>query len=188
MSRKVRDLTGRKFGRLTVLRLSPVRKHGKAVFVCQCECGNIKRARGSHLLLGSVKSCGCLAADFIKNLKRLKKGEASFNRVFADYKNRAVMKTHEFKLSKQLFRELIVKPCVYCGDSLSNTSKTKHCNGAFKYTGLDRVDNNRGYIKDNVEPCCTDCNFAKAGKSKEEFLVWIERLKNFNPNHSQVDE
>lgn len=29
-------------------------------YVCQCDCGNIKRFRGNHLKTGRVRSCGCL--------------------------------------------------------------------------------------------------------------------------------
>ncbi len=36
------------------------------------------------------------------------------------------------------------KPCVYCGD----THKV----------GCDRINNNQGHTKDNVVPCCYDCN------------------------------
>lgn len=72
------DLTGQKFGRLTVLykdsdRYSP--KGRKLIFwKCQCDCGKITSTRGENLKNGSSKSCGCLANELTKarNKQRIK--------------------------------------------------------------------------------------------------------------------
>lgn len=56
------DLIGQKFGRLTVLAKSEnragVRK--KIMWICQCECGEIKEITGESLKSGTTKSCGCI--------------------------------------------------------------------------------------------------------------------------------
>lgn len=49
------DLTGKKFGRLTV-----IKRVGRAKWVCRCECGNYKEVITSKLVKGRCKSCGCL--------------------------------------------------------------------------------------------------------------------------------
>lgn len=55
---KFNDLTGKVFGRLTVMRR--VENKGRKVYYeCKCSCGNIKVIRGSHLISGKIKSCGC---------------------------------------------------------------------------------------------------------------------------------
>ncbi len=46
---------GKKFGKLTVLE-----KQDGYMFLCKCECGEIKSINGSGLLSGHKKSCGCL--------------------------------------------------------------------------------------------------------------------------------
>lgn len=57
------DLTGHKYGRLTVLHraedqaLRSGRKN--AVWRCRCECGREKNVRASHLRSGATTSCGC---------------------------------------------------------------------------------------------------------------------------------
>lgn len=56
---KCRDLTGQKFGRLTVLRRAPNTKQGKAAWFCRCDCGATSVATRSHLIGGNTKSCGC---------------------------------------------------------------------------------------------------------------------------------
>jgi len=54
-----RHLIGQKFGRLLVLGICG-ESAGKRMFMCQCDCGVIKAARGSHLTGGKTQSCGCL--------------------------------------------------------------------------------------------------------------------------------
>lgn len=57
MGRK-EDLTGRRFGRLTVIEESG--KLGKKVaWLCKCDCGNYTRVRAHHLKGGQIVSCGC---------------------------------------------------------------------------------------------------------------------------------
>ncbi len=56
------DLTGRKFGRLTAIKLLPkTQKHSH--WLCQCECGATKGVRGQHLTAGLINSCGCLRRE-----------------------------------------------------------------------------------------------------------------------------
>ena len=66
MVRVKKDLTGRVFGRLTVIcqtedYIQPNGKH-RAMWLCQCACENksIIFVRGDSLLNGHTKSCGCL--------------------------------------------------------------------------------------------------------------------------------
>lgn len=55
--RKFIDLTGCRFGKITVLR--SVYGHGKSArWLCRCDCGNEKQSRGDHLLKGEVTTCG----------------------------------------------------------------------------------------------------------------------------------
>ena len=58
------DLTGKVFGRLTVLESSDRRyKDGTKLWKCRCECGNIKHLLGRELKKGTTKSCGCLKKE-----------------------------------------------------------------------------------------------------------------------------
>ncbi|MEN2467887.1 AP2 domain-containing protein [Ornithinibacillus sp. JPR2-1] len=54
------DLTGKKFGRLTVIERTSNDKHGKTRWLCECECGNNVISYGSDLNRGKTKSCGCI--------------------------------------------------------------------------------------------------------------------------------
>lgn len=66
MGRPLIDLTGRKFGYLTVLELDKVKSTNVKYWKCQCECGIIKSIQGGHLKNGSVSSCGCHSSDKLK--------------------------------------------------------------------------------------------------------------------------
>lgn len=60
--RKLIDLTGKKFTRLTVL--SRAANNGKAIaWNCLCDCGSTKIAHGDNLKSGATKSCGCLQKE-----------------------------------------------------------------------------------------------------------------------------
>ncbi len=63
MGRKVIDLTGKKFGRLTVIKKVGSDKSGKITWLCKCDCGKEIICVGSNLNRGDTKSCGCLAKE-----------------------------------------------------------------------------------------------------------------------------
>jgi len=54
------DLTGQKFGRLTVLEDVGRAKSKQVIWKCLCDCGNIVDVISGHLQSGITKSCGCL--------------------------------------------------------------------------------------------------------------------------------
>ena len=69
MNKKI-DLTGQRFGRLTVIKEEPQRdKYGRIMWTCQCDCGNIVSAAGGDLRSNHKKSCGCLKKEFIDKRK-----------------------------------------------------------------------------------------------------------------------
>lgn len=55
-----KDLTGKKFGLLTVIKPAAERKHASVTWLCQCDCGNEATVTSNSLTRGKTKSCGCL--------------------------------------------------------------------------------------------------------------------------------
>lgn len=55
-----KDITGKKFGRLTAMKDSGERKNGHVLWLCRCECGEYCKIRSATLINGHTKSCGCL--------------------------------------------------------------------------------------------------------------------------------
>ena len=66
---RLKDLTGQRFGRLTILyRDVEGEKNYKskvARWLCKCDCGNEKSVMSSKLTSGNTKSCGCLNREMI---------------------------------------------------------------------------------------------------------------------------
>lgn len=61
---KLVDLTGKKYGRLTVIERAVPTTHGDhAKWVCRCECGAVITAASNNLKRGNTTSCGCFQAE-----------------------------------------------------------------------------------------------------------------------------
>lgn len=100
------------------------------------------------------KRCNNLAS---KNWYYLPRGK------YLSYKKDALRRNIKWNLSFEEFNQFWQKPCYYC--------KTK-----IKTIGLDRVNNQEGYIKNNIVPCCMGCNRAKSYLSKECFINICKRV------------
>jgi hypothetical protein len=64
------DLTGKQFGRWTVLHHEPTAKRGSSQWWCKCECGAEKSVQYSALTGGRTKSCGCLRRELARSRNR----------------------------------------------------------------------------------------------------------------------
>lgn len=53
------DITGKRFGKLTVLHRESNKSNGRTCWLCQCDCGNQCVVTTHELQRGKTKSCGC---------------------------------------------------------------------------------------------------------------------------------
>lgn len=79
---KFQDLTGQKFGSLTVIKKID-NINGRTAYLCECECGNRKNIAGKYLKNGSTKTCGCGKSI---NPHHKKHGQSN-NKIYFKYKN-----------------------------------------------------------------------------------------------------
>lgn len=90
---KIKDLTGQKFGKLTVLEITNERRNRQVVWKCQCECGNITYVVGQALRTGHTTTCGC-GHHNSKNAKQLEGQKFSkltvLKRIGTDEKRNAI--------------------------------------------------------------------------------------------------
>lgn len=56
-----RDISGQRFGRLTAVELVGSDRNRRAMWLCQCDCGNQIELPCEKLTRGNTKSCGCLS-------------------------------------------------------------------------------------------------------------------------------
>jgi hypothetical protein len=61
----IKDITGQKFGRLTVVKMTPEYSGRNAFWICECVCGTQIAVHRSELKKGSTKSCGCLRREAV---------------------------------------------------------------------------------------------------------------------------
>lgn len=67
-------------------------------------------------------------------------------------------------LTREFIREMISKPCQYCGDIQSRMT-------------LDRIDNSIGHLQSNVVPCCVRCNYIRRDIPYEAWLIMVPVIK-----------
>lgn len=180
------NIAGQKFGRLTAMKVvERVRRQGtvELIWLCKCDCGSQKRVRRSALGK-SINSCGCLRKEITQERGRNNKGNglpygvAARNKLYDKYKRQSAMRDLEFELSIEQFELLTKGDCYYCGVSPYQVTNEKKSNGQYVYSGIDRVDNNEGYIFGNCVSCCGSCNRAKLTMTEEEFYWWVIRVYN----------
>lgn len=164
-----KDLTGKTFGRLTVLEFSHMTKVHTALWRCRCACGKELLVLRDSLITGNTKSCGCLRT-------RLVPEETAFNRVVSSYKTGAKRRNLCWELDKTDIRRLFEGLCNYCGATASNFAPATRANGGLAYNGIDRVRNLEGYTKENTVSSCFVCNKMKGSLSLEEFLSQCTKI------------
>ena len=76
------DLTGKTFGRLTVIKRGLNSKQRRVRWVCQCSCGKITTVDGIYLKGGQTKSCGCLKTERIALLNYKHGGKKTHPRLY----------------------------------------------------------------------------------------------------------
>ena len=62
------DLTGKRVGRLLVVKRAANNKDGRTMWLCRCDCGNERVVSGKSLRNGHTKSCGCLNRDIASKM------------------------------------------------------------------------------------------------------------------------
>ena len=95
---------------------------------------------------------------------KMKGDNAIVKKKFIDYRKGAESRGLEFDLRMDDFHTILLRNCSYC--DVKGISKM----------GVDRVNNNVGYKKSNVTPCCWPCNRMKGSMTFIEFLSHIRKM------------
>lgn len=189
------DLTGQKFGKLLVINRAES-TNSSAYWNAMCDCGKeCKRQSGSFLRKiknPQLRSCGCARKSKLHNYNlgnyRTEKGRVGFNKLLRNYKYSAKRRNLLFNLTEEEFRKLTKMNCFYCGIEPFGISverrNTPHseewvAHNGYVYSGIDRIDNDLGYISENCISCCEICNFAKRELTESEWQAWITRFVEF---------
>lgn len=160
------DMTGLRFGLLTVVSRADVPKRGQdtsARWNCLCDCGKNFLATRRRLQQGGTRSCGA------KEHRREKKGPQKLANRRRLYIAGANQRGLAWTLTDEQFVELVCQPCFYCGRG--GEEKATSIDDWVEANGVDRFNNDVGYTPENSVPCCTTCNTAKNTMTADQFIA-----------------
>lgn len=138
------DLTNQKFGRLTVLEKA-YSKNNKTYWRCLCECGKETIKMGHAIKSGHTLSCGCLHTEQLVNRSRTHgMGKTKINYVWLEMKARCNNPKHK-RYKDYGARGISYQDTWEHFEAFYNDMKEGYAEGLT----LDRIDNNKGYSRDN---------------------------------------
>ena len=142
------DLTGQRFGRLTVKEKAPS-KNGctNAVWLCLCDCGNEVSVLSTTLRKGESTSCGCFRSEMMsKKMTTHGKSATRIARIWYGMKERCTCTT------APQYKEYGGRGITICKEWLDSFDAFHDWaldNGYSEKLSIDRIDNDKGYSPDN---------------------------------------
>lgn len=141
------DLTGKRFGRLVVLRYDHSNKktsNGKTrtdpIWLCRCDCGNEVLASAKKLRAGNKKSCGCALHEVVKG------HGTRLYRIYWCMRTRCYNPNH---VKFEYYGGRGIKVCDEWLNDFLAFKKWAISNGYDENLTIDRIDVNGNYSPDN---------------------------------------
>ena len=148
----LKDLTGQRFGRLTVIERAGSNKQKRVTWCCRCDCGREHIVASSYLINGDIRSCGCSKSEQLieRNTKHGKAGTRLYT-VWANmiqrctdpkhthycrYGGRGITVCDEWRNDFRAFCEWATE------NGYDENAPKGQCT-------LDRINNDKGYGPDN---------------------------------------
>ena len=120
---------------------------------CSNVCSNLYGRKRRYLLANR--------SDLAKKVRLKTEGEKCYTK----YKSGARKREIRFRLTLAEFMRFLQKSCTYCDTEI-------------KTIGLDRINNDIGYLAGNIQPCCTLCNWSKRTQTSDQFIAHCVRVAN----------
>lgn len=139
LSPQAKNETGKQYGKLTVLGFSHVNR--QAYWLCQCECGKTTVVRGSNLRKKTTTSCGCAQS------------RSNGMSGSPEYKVWQQIKERCYNPKNKAYRNYGSRKIEVCERWLESFNNFYEDMGArpFKGATVERIDNAKGYSKDNCK-------------------------------------
>lgn len=141
------DITGKKFGRLVVLKRAPNSRTKMTRWECLCDCGNKTIVHGAHLKRGAIKSCGCYTRELSRAMFTTH-GETNtrLHRIWKTMRERCRYKGH---IHYHTYGGRGIKVCKEWDASFVAFRDWALQNGYADNLSIDRIDNNGNYTPEN---------------------------------------
>lgn len=144
MGKRLIDRTNQRYGSLIVIKRAPNNKENKAMWLCECDCGNTVVVPASQLANGQKYSCGCLYKGKPILYRRTHK-----NKLYNQWSGMIYRCTHESASHYERYGERGVSVCKEWIDSFESFADWSIANGYSDTLEIDRIDNNGNYSPDN---------------------------------------
>lgn len=157
--RRFSDLTGNRYGKLLATEFKGFNENRKAIWLCQCDCGQSWTGLGNSLTSGRTISCGCAAKDTSVYMPEKARRESAVKCA----KRRARKLNACGSFTEQDIEELLIKQrgkCACCGSDISKRFSRDH-----RVALVNGGDN----TKHNIELLCPRCNLRKGAKDE---IAW----------------
>lgn len=171
------DLTGQRFGKLTVLSDTGQRHYGSVVWLCRCDCGKSTKATSGVLRSGKKLSCGCY-----KGTGNLRHGMTN-TRLYRIWTGLHTRCNNKNSSSYKLYGAKGISVCKEW-DSFEQFAEWATKNGYSDDLTIERLDSTKDYYPENCiwadyytqannRSCCV--YYEKDGKS-QTLSQWCREL------------
>lgn len=171
-------IIGKTFNKIKVISYAHTENSRRFYNVLCLRCNSLSAMRSDRFRgtqrLETCRHCRQAYACEMANSRKLPKEVKKMNNKYSNYMGNARARKLDFNISREVFESIILGSCVYCNTSID--------------IGVDRKDNSRGYLMDNVVPCCKNCNMMKGTKSIEEFIAHCERVIKFQEGSTTISK
>lgn len=150
-----KDLTGQRFGRLTVISRAENRNK-RTMWNCMCDCGNSVVVSGKDMRNGKTKSCGCYHKEHYATPPKMEgkknpsyKHGKSGSKLFWIWAGIVQRCTNENNKGFRLYGARGITVCEEWRNSFETFYEWAIANGYSEGLSIDRKDNNKGYSPEN---------------------------------------
>ncbi|MCM1500772.1 MAG: hypothetical protein NC124_20125 [Clostridium sp.] len=178
-----------KIGDVIKVPLNEIMRNTSIKVLCKCEdCGlernisydSLVNRKNSSFNINGETLCSKCANKRMSGVNNAKFKHGSSR--YCEYRNNAKRRNIEFQITSDEFKYLISQECYYCGGYSIEYNKDSRGNG------IDRKDNNRGYIFDNCVPCSWVCNCMKSKMDEDNFLNHISKIYKMRVENYEISQ